>query len=104
MNGNFGETIDTAEKPKGRTMMEVFREVHRQSANNFFIQVMAKKRPDCTLHELTENKIQLVFELLKENEISDTLAANVLQLEIEDIKTKFDVWLGEQPNRIEGDC
>ena len=86
------ETTPTP-KAKGHSVMEVFKEVHRQSSMNFFVQVMTKRSPDVTLYELRQNQTEYLFQLMKENEIAASLAANILDMELEEVEDKFNEWL-----------
>ena len=83
---------DKAEQPKGHSLSEIYREVSRVSALNFFIQAMTEKYPDVTLREFKENMNNYVCEMIWNNTITETLAANLLQIEIEDVQKMVKVW------------
>jgi len=87
------ETTTPSPKARGHSVLEIFKEVHRQSSTNFFVQTMIKRKPNVTLCELRENQTEYVFELIKENEITCSLAANIMDMELEEVEEKYDAWL-----------
>jgi hypothetical protein len=80
------------EKPKGHSLFEIYREVSRLSAMNFFIQAMTEKYPGITLYELKANLPEYVMEMINDNTITDTLAANLLQIEVEEVQEQLKSW------------
>ena len=80
------------EKPKGHSLFEIYREVSRLSAMNFFIQTMTEKYPGLTLYELKENLPEFVFDMINHNTITENLAANLLQIEAEEVQEQFKAW------------
>ena len=87
------EATTPSPKARGHSVLEIFKEVHRQSSTNFFVQTMIKRKPNVTLCELRENQTEYVFELIKENEITCSLAANIMDMELEEVEEKYDAWL-----------
>lgn len=85
------------QKPRGHSIMDIFKEVHRQSSMTFFIKAMTKRYPDVTLSEIRENQTGCVFELYRIGEITETLGANILEIEPEEFLKQFAEWLDELP-------
>lgn len=82
---------DTNEE-KGHSLTEIYREVSRLSAMNFFIQAMSEKYPGTTLYDLKQNLASYVSELVWDNTITENLAANLLQVDIEEVQKQVKAW------------
>ena len=104
----LGDNIEEAlkvtpeqERPKGHSLVEIYKEVSRLSAMNFFVQAVTEKYPGTTLYTLKENMEELAYMLINDNVITDTLAANLLQIEVEEVQEKFDAWRAARPKEEE---
>lgn len=79
-------------QPKGHSLSGVYREVSRVSALNFFIQAMTEKYPEVTLGDLKQNMGDYVCEMIWNDIITENLAANLLQIDVEEVQKQVQAW------------
>ena len=92
MGDEIKEALSVDERPRGHSLLEVYKEVSRLSAMNFFMTEVTNKYPNLTLYTVKENLEELAFMLLNDGTVTDTLVANLLQIDTEDVDKKFEVW------------
>ena len=80
------------DEPKGHSLSEVYREVSRVSALNFFVQAMTNKHPNVTLGDLKQNMGDYVCEMIWNDTITENLAANLLQIDVEEVQKQVQAW------------